>query len=89
MSLERREAFSHHCLVACSHVLLRQVSAILEQLALTGCRGVRIGNALNRGISGAMHNLALHTSILNSHAARGMLLQKVAEFVLYEDASIG
>ncbi len=31
-----------------------RVRLVLEQLALTGCRGVRIGNALSRGISGAL-----------------------------------
>lgn len=30
-----------------------KVDSIIDQLALGGCRGVRIGNALNRGISGA------------------------------------
>ena len=30
-----------------------RVSLVIDQLALGGCRGVQIGNALNRGISGA------------------------------------
>ena len=34
-----------------------KVAAIIDQLALGGCRGVRIGNALQRGISGARYLL--------------------------------
>lgn len=30
-----------------------RVDLVIEQLVLGGCRGVTIGNALNRGISGA------------------------------------
>ena len=32
---------------------LARVDAVLQQLALTGCRDVRIGSPLSRGISGA------------------------------------
>ena len=32
-----------------------KVALVLEQLALTSCASVRIGNALNRGISGGCH----------------------------------
>ncbi len=37
-----------------------KVASIIDQLALGGCRGVRIGNTLNRGISGVhlIHGLA-------------------------------
>ena len=36
-----------------------KVALVLEQLALTSCKHVKIGNALDRGISGASDSLLL------------------------------
>ena len=51
-----------------------RVDLVLEQLALTGCRGVQIGNALSRGISGASTATTCnHITLARQHEVHGLL----------------
>ena len=48
-----------------------KVALVLEQLALTSCRNVKIGNALDRGISGSSHESHIAISGDNGTALFG------------------
>ena len=59
-----------------------KVALVLEQLALTSCRNVKIGNALDRGISGGSSSCIVSsgTLALPCLGAQGLLARKQAKW---------